>query len=307
MSEKLVGHCPHCGNEIEIPAHLQEFSCLYCGRRSHIDLLRNQQDFHKEDLEALASQLPGTLREYKELYKHITKKDYVKYFAQYEKEHSTFLRRLDCMVSADPQGVEAASETVCRVFLDTLDKDLQADKRYGRKNFATNVLFEIKVVLALFLSPLVRKLHLCMAEPFRNSLLRQWLERYPGENWTPGDYDVIAGGFRKGNLCYITTAVCLREGKADDCEELQILRRFRDGWLRENGGEGLIEQYYDLAPSLVTLMDHCTNAEACYDSIRHDWIDPCLSALSRGEEELCRDIYVDMVRHLQAKYGQFKM
>ena len=29
----LKGTCPKCGEVLEIPAHLKQFSCLYCGAR----------------------------------------------------------------------------------------------------------------------------------------------------------------------------------------------------------------------------------------------------------------------------------
>lgn len=304
MSEKLIGHCPHCGNEIEIPAHLQEFSCLYCGARSYTDLLRAQADFRPEDLQELASQLPQTLKERGELYKHITKKDYESYFAAYEAQYSGLLRRVDMMVHASPNGLASASAQVCDIFLETMEKDLQEDKRYGNKRSRDSVLFEIKVVLALFLTPLVRKLHLTMAEDFCRELHERWMEKYPGENWTPGDYEVITGSFRKGHLCFITTAVCAAEGKPDDCPELCSLRAFRDGWLRENGGEKWIEEYYAIAPTLVTLMDYCEDRASCYSSIRRQWIDPCLELLSKGEGEACKDTYINMVRSLQRRYRQ---
>ena len=302
MAEVLKGNCPYCGNELEIPAHLQEFSCLYCGKRSHIDLLRSRQDFNRADLTELASQLPQTLKEYTELYKHINKKDYAKYFAAYEAQHDRLLKRLDLVVTSAPEGVEKASAQVVEVFLETLDRELHADKRYGSKMGNSTLLFEIKLVLALFLTPLVRKLHLAMAEPFREELQKQWLARYPKENWKAGDYEEIIGGFRKRRLCYLTTAVCSAEGKADDCAELTALRGFRDGWLKENGGQELIDRYYELAPTLVTIMDHCENSGEVYARLRTQWIDPCLDLLSRGENRACKEKYVSMVEYLQKRY-----
>ncbi len=302
MSEKIVGKCPHCGNEIEIPAHLQEFSCLYCGERSHMDLLLGQQSFIREELIELASQLPQTLSEYKELYKHINKKDYAQYFEAYEARHNVLLKRLDLVVSTAPEGVDKATEQVVGIFLDTLDKELHEDKRYTSKSARSSLLFEIKLVLALFLTPLVRKIHLIMAEPFRRELHRQWLERYPKEPWTAGDYEGIVGSFKKSRLCYLTTAVCAAEGKADDCAELTALRAFRDGWLKSNGGQALIDSYYELAPTMVTLMDHCEDSTAIYSQLRNRWIDPCLDLIARGENQACKDSYVAMVEYLQKRY-----
>ena len=29
----ITGRCPKCGEQLEIPAHLKQFSCMYCGTR----------------------------------------------------------------------------------------------------------------------------------------------------------------------------------------------------------------------------------------------------------------------------------
>jgi len=29
----LTGRCPQCGEELHVPAHLKQFSCMYCGAR----------------------------------------------------------------------------------------------------------------------------------------------------------------------------------------------------------------------------------------------------------------------------------
>ena len=248
MSQKLMGKCPHCGRELEIPAELTEFSCLYCGERSHTDLLRAREDFCPEDLAELASQLPQTLREHDKLYKHINKKEYEKVFAAYEAEHSSLLKRIDVLVNTAPMGIGPATESLCEIFLDTLEANLKDVKGYNTRTGQSRILFEVKLVLALFLTPLSRKLHLSMAEPFCKGLHSAWLRRWPKEAWTPGVYENIMSGFRQRKLCFITTATCAYEGKADDCYELSSFRAFRDGWLSENGGEALIREYYELAP-----------------------------------------------------------
>ena len=304
MTQKITGNCPYCGKALEIPAELTEFSCLYCGARSHTELLKGQTDFRSEDLEELASLLPQTLRNHDELYKHINKKDYAPTFAAYEAEHSTLLKRIDVVVNAAPMGIRKAVEILCQVFLDTLETNLREVKGYDSRVGQSRILFEIKVGLALFLTPLCRKLHLSMAEPFCKTLHAAWLKRFPKEAWIPGVYEEIMGGFRKKRLCFITTATCAHEGKADDCYELTAFRSFRDGWLRDNGGRDLIREYYDLAPTLVTLMDHCDDPHTVYSEIRHNYLTPCLEALEQGDPTLCRDLYVQMVHSLRKTYLQ---
>ena len=33
QTELLCGICPKCGEKLEIPGHLKQFSCMYCGTR----------------------------------------------------------------------------------------------------------------------------------------------------------------------------------------------------------------------------------------------------------------------------------
>ena len=33
QEEYVVGKCSQCGEELRVPAHLKEFSCMYCGAR----------------------------------------------------------------------------------------------------------------------------------------------------------------------------------------------------------------------------------------------------------------------------------
>ena len=52
--------------------------------------------------------------------------------------------------------------------------------------------------------------------------------------------------------CYLTSACVVAQHMPDDCEELQILRSFRDHYLaNQPGGMEEIEQYYAIAPRIV--------------------------------------------------------
>ena len=33
QTEMLQGLCPKCGEKLDVPAHLKQFSCMYCGAR----------------------------------------------------------------------------------------------------------------------------------------------------------------------------------------------------------------------------------------------------------------------------------
>ncbi len=116
-------------------------------------------------------------------------------------------------------------------------------------------------------------------------------------------YEAIAGGFRKG-LCYITTAVCEYQGKADDCRELTAFRGYRDNYLMSSPeGQKLVEEYYDTAPYLVQVMNMQPDKEQIFEELYQNYLSPCLACIERKDEKACMQIYVDMVRRLQKKYN----
>ncbi len=306
--EHIKGNCPHCAKPLEIPEGLEEFSCLYCGVRTSVaQMLACQsasQGQYEAELAYLKENLPLTVTRYPDHFRKMTRKDFVPAFEDYEAENAQIVNRLDTCARLNPKGREACMQEVCKEFLDELDAHLKAQPKWEKESKRQDMLFAVRVVLAIFLTPLVRKLRLETAEVFRAELNRQWLERWPTQKWTPGDYEVLEAGYRKRGLCFITSATCEYEKKADDCEELTAFRTFRDGWLSENGYHKDIELYYEIAPAIVQCIDYCDDSEKCYAQIREKWLQPCYRALQEERNEDCRRAYTEMVRTLQAKYLQ---
>ena len=254
-------------------------------------------------VEALLAQLPGCITRYPDLHLRIGKKDFFPTFAQYEQDNAPLLQELDACCAGYPGGAEALAGHAAAVMLDGLAAHMEKDPRWGKRT-RDNVFFDTKVALAIFFTPLLRKLQLELAEPLRTQLQTQWLARWPKQLWRPGDYDTLAGGFKKFRFCFITTATCAAEGKPDDCAELTAFRAFRDGWLRQRpDGPERIAEYYAVAPSIVAGVEYCDDAPARYAEIRARWLGPCYAALQRGEMERCYDTYRDMVQTLQERYG----
>ena len=162
-----------------------------------------------------------------------------------------------------------------------------------------------KIILAIFFVPALRRQELSLSEAFSECLRQKWMARYPDSPFYLGDYESISGGFRKKlfGLCFITTAVCEAEGLPDDCAELTAFRAFRDGYLRAcPDGEALIEEYYRIAPGIVSCIDVCSDRAAKYAAIRDKWLSPCYRDLLAGRLEPCKARYVDMVRSLEKEY-----
>lgn len=99
-----------------------------------------------------------------------------------------------------------------------------------------------------------------------------------------------------GSLCFITTAVCEFFGKNDDCEELMILREYRDNWLRKQpGGSGLITEYYNSAPLIVSKLKKSKNYSSYCETLLSRFINPCLELIRQGKYDECKERYTLMV------------
>lgn len=115
-------------------------------------------------------------------------------------------------------------------------------------------------------------------------------------------YESITEGFKQ-RLCYITTAVCESLGKPDDCYELELLRNYRDKYLiEENAGRDIVQQYYNIAPTIVKRIDKRDDAKEIYNRIWTDYLTPCIHLIEENEKEACKEVYSDMVSSLQKKY-----
>jgi len=112
-----------------------------------------------------------------------------------------------------------------------------------------------------------------------------------------------SGSAGSGRLCFITTAVCKYCGKPDDCYELETLRSFRDNWLlTQPSGSAIIEEYYRIAPIIVTTIDASGEQKAIYKNILDKYILPCIRLIELGAYSTCRDLYIEMVNSLKDKY-----
>lgn len=103
--------------------------------------------------------------------------------------------------------------------------------------------------------------------------------------------------------CFITTACVQAHGLPDDCEELTVLRQFRDSYmLGQPGGEELVELYYRVAPAIVRGIGRRSDAveilEGLYAVVRQ-----CVAAIQADRPEAAREVYTSMIMRLFEEYG----
>lgn len=305
-----VGICPQCGETLEVPAHLEEFSCLYCGSRLTPQQLHTEEDPQVLTLDLLQAQgcaayyeahIMETITKHIGIEKEVTRSGYEAAFDRYSKSNAEIFRQLDEAVSAGVISVEEAVSS----FLDQLEArwDFEVSKHKRR----SVVLDTDKFVIAIFLVPMIRRMELSVSEEYCKVLQANWCARHPKFPFYLGTYEELTGGFQKKflGLCFITTAVCQEAGKPDDCPELTAFRAFRDGYLRScPDGPALIAEYYDIAPGIVLRMELAHDRAEQYARLRREYLEPCYEDLLAGRLAQCKDRYVTMVRHLEQQYLQ---
>ena len=82
---------------------------------------------------------------------------------------------------------------------------------------------------------------------------------YYEPDYTPSEPSENREEKKKGG-CFITTATCSALNKGDNCCELDTFQSFRDNWLlKQNSGENLVQEYYQIAPKIVRKIDMFPN------------------------------------------------
>ena len=152
MADMIRGVCPQCGKKLEIPAELEEFSCLYCGARMRTAALQ-ARPVEERAVEALLAQLPGCITRYPDLHLRIGKKDFFPTFAQYEQDNAPLLQELDACCAGYPGGAEALAGHAAAVMLDGLAAHMEKDPRWGKRT-RDNVFFDTKVALRPAMPPM---------------------------------------------------------------------------------------------------------------------------------------------------------
>lgn len=300
MAEMITYRCPNCGHELQIPAELESFSCLYCGERLTREALcsaapaeTEADGARSEHYDHAVARLGWCITNFHGYQKKILRDTFFDAFSTYETACAPVVQELQRGIDPAQQAAQLAQ--AAQVMLDELAA--------GWHN--KNDMEDEKIILAIFFVPMLRKCKLPISEDFAAALQTLWVARYPKSPFYLGDYESISGGFRKKflGLCFITTAVCHELGKPDDCAELTAFRAFRDGYLAaQPDGPALIAEYYNIAPGIVTCINTCSDRHASYARLREDYLAPCYEDLLAGRNESCKARYVQMVRDLEREY-----
>ena len=102
--------------------------------------------------------------------------------------------------------------------------------------------------------------------------------------------------------CFLTTA-CMRHFASnfdDNCEELTILRSFRDKFVSKED----IDHYYKTAPVIVEAIENIDDNNTIYNFIYENVVNACVSAIKTGDYEFAYNRYKNSVLSLEEEFAR---
>ena len=118
-------------------------------------------------------------------------------------------------------------------------------------------------------------------------------------NWTDRGWSNSSGG----GGCYITTAAVDHIGLADDCDQLNILRMYRDQLAEEDQEfRKVVLEYYKTAPMIVEKISNSPDKDEILEAIYTDMVIPVIKLLQSGEVEAAKKHYINKYNELKSKY-----
>lgn len=117
------------------------------------------------------------------------------------------------------------------------------------------------------------------------------------------DCPIYKGGSEYEGSCFLTSACVEANGLADDCQELTVLRAFRDGYLQaQDHGDEEIAEYYRIAPAIVERVRTRSDAMSIFDAIYKELVLPCVELIDSGKNAEAHRLYRDYTLKLKAAY-----
>lgn len=301
------GKCPRCYSIIQIPSEQEKILCNYCGegidvrevmetvKKDTVVEIMDKNEYNQELVEVLEA-LPGML-DYNDGIEKFKKETYKEAFESYYNKHYKQYMAIDRLYAAS-----ADKEKFLRRMVNQLVETERMILTKAERSVRESRLINDNLKLTVYMIPAMLKYKGAAMNGLTECVVAGWQEAFPKYQISKADFHKINSGFRN-KLCYITTAVCESLGKEDDCYELNILREYRDTYLRSTeDGERIVDAYYDIAPSIVKRINKQSNRDEIYREIYAQYLSPCIRLLEEDKKEECKEIYSDMVLGLEATY-----
>lgn len=296
---------------MQAPADRESIHCMFCGAGIDLPKAENPADTAakeklsdparcEENLRLLLSLAGAVCRDYAQKVKAFNRNSYPELFKRHKEENNTFYTALKIVLdSAAEDSLDGIARQIAGAFIEEQE---QALAQVGKKFEKFSRQMDKNMFLVIYVIPSVKAIQSKRADRLADTICAEWRKAFQDSDILASDFDSIMQGFKR-KLCYVTTAVCRNLGKGEDCEELRLIKEFRDGCLSSTEeGRALIDEYYDIAPTLVKRMDKDARAQEKYLWLWHTYLAPCVAYIKAGQEENCKKTYCDMMEELRREY-----
>lgn len=255
--------------------------------------------FEEEGLRAASACFAESLWDWDD--RRFTRAEYPSSFREYSERFSPLFLALQQACEQHPERTEQLLCELCGGAVTLVAERLAAIRSRNDRLVRQDI---CKMVAVVYFTPAVGELAISVGGALVQTMCEAWAQRFPKDRYALVGYSEIAKGFeRKWYQCYITQAVCEQFGLPDDCNELQTLRAFRDGYLRAcPDGPALIDEYYRCAPQIICRIWASDRRDEVYAAVWSAYLQPCLRDIRDGRPDMCKRRYEQMVRTLRRCY-----
>ena len=318
--ETVLIKCPHCKEEMQAPAGRESILCMFCGEKidleeaqaetaeeqkeqteDALDSIDKKAAEREENLQFVLGHVGAVCRDCHEKVRAFKKDSYAGIFESHKQENYAFYTSIKQILDSteDKTVLDYHYRQIAGAFI---EEQKTALEQVRRKNDKFSMQMDKNMFMVIYVLPAVKEIRNDKADRLAEVICEEWRKAFKDSNISAADYDSIAQGFKR-KLCYVTTAVCLNLNKGEDCEELRLIKDFRDGYLSSTEeGRALIDEYYDIAPTLVKRIARDAEAQEKYIWLWNTYLAPCVEYIKSGRQEDCKKTYCDMMDVLREKY-----
>jgi len=103
--------------------------------------------------------------------------------------------------------------------------------------------------------------------------------------------------------CFISTACIKSKGLPDNCYELNMLRLFRDQYIKTlPQGEQIIQEYYSIAPRILSKIEDSGNPHKIYNYLYKNLVSKSLKFIKQKRHIKAFHNYLKIVNKLKKRY-----
>jgi hypothetical protein len=306
--EYIIKTCPKCNQELPVPTELRECICMYCGAHFNMEEPNTSEieaadpQVIEESYQLALEQIESLVQDYDALLLRFTKEAYTNSFLEYSKLGESILIPAEHYAALSEQSREQVLQDISGRLIRAIEQQIEGNKGILFKKSKAVLIDQHRFFLAVYLVPMLNYLKLELSDSLTDRIMMDWIQRHPKSEFKKATYEELSTGFLRKGFCFITTAVCDTLGKPEDCYELERFREFRDHFLLgSEEGRRLVEEYYAIAPRIVTYLNMHSDSSERYHWLWNTYLRPCLTDLELGHKKRCRNRYIRMVRKLSAK------